>query len=42
LRATQMIGPGDLELFHVTDEPQEAVELIVEWNHARQEALKKF
>jgi uncharacterized protein (TIGR00730 family) len=41
LRTTQLIGPGDLELFHTADEPQEAVDFIVERDRARQAALKR-
>jgi uncharacterized protein (TIGR00730 family) len=41
LRATQLIGPGDLELFQVVDEPEEAVEYIVCRDQARRGALKK-
>jgi hypothetical protein len=29
LRGTGMVGPDDLDLFHVTDEPREAVEFII-------------
>ena len=39
LRAAQLISPGDLELFHVTDEPQEAVEFIIARDRAKQAAL---
>jgi hypothetical protein len=41
LRATQLIGPGDLELFQVVDEPEEAVEFIVGRDQARRGALIK-
>jgi uncharacterized protein (TIGR00730 family) len=41
LQTTQLIGPGDLELFHTVDEPQEAVDFIIERDRARQAALKR-
>jgi uncharacterized protein (TIGR00730 family) len=41
LQTTKLIGPGDLELFHTVDEPQEAVDFIVERDRARQAALKR-
>ena len=41
LQTTKLIGPGDLELFHAVDEPQEAVDFIVERDRARQAALKR-
>jgi uncharacterized protein (TIGR00730 family) len=41
LQTTQLIGPGDLGLFHTVDEPQEAVDFIVERDRARQAALKR-
>lgn len=41
LQKTKLIGPGDLELFHTVDEPQEAVDFIVERDRARQAALKR-
>jgi len=33
--ADGLVSPGDLELLHVTDEPQEAVQRIVEMIDAR-------
>ncbi|MGD0651317.1 MAG: TIGR00730 family Rossman fold protein [Verrucomicrobiia bacterium] len=41
LQTAQLIGPGDLGLFHTVDEPQEAVDFIVERDRARQAALKR-
>ncbi len=41
LRAAELISPGDLELFQVVDEPEEAVEFIAARDHARRAALKK-
>jgi uncharacterized protein (TIGR00730 family) len=35
LRDTKLIGAQDLELFRVTDDPQEAVEFIVSTDHKR-------
>lgn len=31
LEATQFISPGDLDLFTITDDPQEAIDVIVEY-----------
>jgi len=41
MRAAQFIALGDLELFHLADDPQEAVDFIVSHDRARQAALKQ-
>jgi uncharacterized protein (TIGR00730 family) len=41
LQTAQLIGSGDLELFHLAEDPQEAVDFIVERDRARQAALKR-
>ncbi len=41
LRAPGLIGPNDLELFRVTDEPQEAVEFIAASDPGRQARPKR-
>jgi uncharacterized protein (TIGR00730 family) len=42
VRAAKLIGPGDLELFHIAEEPQEAVDFIMARDRARQEALRQM
>ena len=42
VRAANLISPGDLELFHIAEEPLEAVEFIMARDRARQEALKRM
>jgi hypothetical protein len=41
VRAAQLIGSGDLELFHLSDNSQEAVDFIVSRDRARRAALKQ-
>ena len=40
LLSSKLIGQGDLELFHVTDEPEEAVEFIVASDRSRKKAAQ--
>jgi uncharacterized protein (TIGR00730 family) len=41
LQKPGMIGPGDLELFRLTDDPQEALDSIIQSDRARHAAGKK-
>ncbi len=41
LRAPGMIGPGDLELFRLTDDPQEALDFIIQSDRARRAGSEK-